>query len=277
MGKVPVELRATESACLHLPPSSAEQLRSEVAGILRTVKPPKPNITKQKREALKELKKEKDSRETKERQRWSWTEQTMKKSFRGDIYQQKFGTAMGSPVSPVLANLFMEWLEQETIATAPITCRPKIWKRYVDDVMEIVKKGVHQDLTDHLNNIDPTGSIQFTHEEEKDNTLPFLDILLVQNGDGTVKLLVYRKNTHTDRYLNFQAHHPLHQKLGVIRTLMNRCNSVVTEEEDKERETQHIKRALIRCGYPQWTFQKVEQQKKRPKTDREEQEGRGEN
>ncbi|XP_019643892.1 PREDICTED: uncharacterized protein LOC109484960 [Branchiostoma belcheri] len=60
--KVPVEdfVVATESACLHLSPSSAEQLRSEVAGILRTAKPPKPNITKQEREALKELKKEKD-------------------------------------------------------------------------------------------------------------------------------------------------------------------------------------------------------------------------
>ncbi|XP_019627820.1 PREDICTED: uncharacterized protein LOC109472449 [Branchiostoma belcheri] len=155
---------------------------------------------------------------------------------------------MGSPVSPVLANLFMEWLEQEAIATAPISCRPKLWKRYVDDVMEIVKKGVHQDLTDHLNNIDPTGSIQFTHEEEKDNTLPFLDTLLVRKGDGTVKLLVYRKSTHTDQYLNFKSHHPLHQKLGVIRTLMDRCNSVVTEEEDKERETQHIRRASSDVG-----------------------------
>jgi len=32
-------------------------------------------------------------------------------SFRGVIYQQMFGAAMGSPVSP-LANLFMEWLEK---------------------------------------------------------------------------------------------------------------------------------------------------------------------
>ena len=40
-------------------------------------------------------------------------------SFRGIIYQQKFGTAMGSPVLPVIANLFMEWLEQQAIATAP--------------------------------------------------------------------------------------------------------------------------------------------------------------
>ena len=39
--------------------------------------------------------------------------------FDGQIFQQKFGTAMGSPVSPIVANLYMEWLEQEAVATAP--------------------------------------------------------------------------------------------------------------------------------------------------------------
>ncbi|CAH1271346.1 Hypp4630 [Branchiostoma lanceolatum] len=189
-------------------------------------------------------------------------------SFRGNIYQQKFGTAMGSPVSPVLANLFMECLEQQAMATVPVTCRPKLWKRYVDDVMEVVKRGAQQELTDHLNNTDPTGNIQFTYEEEEKGTLPFLDTLLVRKGDGSVKLLVYRKSTHTDQYLNFQSHHPLHQKLGVIRTLMDRCNAVVTEDQDKELETQHIKRALMRCGYPEWTFQKVEQQRRRKQTEK---------
>jgi len=55
-------------------------------------------------------------------------------SFRGVIYQQMFGAAMGSPASPLLANLFMEWLEKQAIATAPVECKPKFWKRYVDDV-----------------------------------------------------------------------------------------------------------------------------------------------
>ncbi|KAI8505986.1 hypothetical protein Bbelb_163390 [Branchiostoma belcheri] len=206
-----------------------------------------------------------------------WTEQTMKKSFQGDIYQQKFGTAMGSPVSPVLANLFMEWLEQEAIATAPITCRHKIWKRYADDVMEIVKKGVRQDLTDHLSNIDPTGSIQFTHEEEKGNTLPFLDILLVRKGDGTVKLLVYRKNTHTDQYLNFQSHHPLHQKLGVIRTLMNRCNSVVNRGGGQGKRNTAHQESPHPFRLPTMDLSESETTKEEAKTDREEQEGRGEN
>jgi len=42
---------------------------------------------------------------------------------------------LGSPVSPLLASLFMEWLEKQAIATALVKCKPKFWKRYVDDVL----------------------------------------------------------------------------------------------------------------------------------------------
>ena len=41
-------------------------------------------------------------------------------SLRGQLFKQKFGTTMGSRASPILANFFMEWLEQQAIATAPI-------------------------------------------------------------------------------------------------------------------------------------------------------------
>ena len=84
--------------------------------------------------------------------------------FRGDIYQQKFGMAIGSPVFPIMANLFMEFLEQMAIAKAPITCTPKLWKRYVDDVLEIIAIGCFSELTNHLNKTDTTGGIQFTHD-----------------------------------------------------------------------------------------------------------------
>ena len=95
--------------------------------------------------------------------------------FRGTIYRQKFGAAMGSPVSPLIANLFMEWLEQKAIATAPLTCKPRFWRRYVDDVLEIIKKDTVEELTDHLNQVDETNSIKFTYEQESDGKIPFLD------------------------------------------------------------------------------------------------------
>ncbi|XP_072033374.1 uncharacterized protein [Amphiura filiformis] len=154
-------------------------------------------------------------------------------AFRGKIYRQLFGAAMGSPVSPLAANIFMEHLEEAAIATAPMNCKPKLWKRYVDDILEVVNKDAVLPLTNHLNEIDDTNSIKFTFEEEKDGKIPFLDTLIVKREDGTVKLLVYRKATHTDQYLNFASHHPLHQKLGVIRTLMDRKDKIITEDKDK--------------------------------------------
>jgi len=98
--------------------------------------------------------------------------------------------------------------------------------------LELIKKGQVRNLTDHINTIDPTGNIKFTYEEEEDKQIPFLDTLLVRWEDGSVKLLVYRKKSHTDQYLNFSSHHPLILKLAVIRTLLERCYSIVTEEGD---------------------------------------------
>ncbi len=181
-------------------------------------------------------------------------------SFRDKIYKQKFSTAMGSPVSPILANLFMEWLEQEAIATVPLDCIPRMWKGYVDDILAVVKKGQVQSLTDHINTIDATGNIKFTFEQEDAGKIPFLDTLIVRKEDGSVKLLVYRKSTHTDQYLSFQSHHPLHQKLGVIRTLLDRCYNIVTEESDQKKEVEHIEQALRKCGYPDWSFKRVKDQ-----------------
>ena len=40
-------------------------------------------------------------------------------SFQGQFYEQVEGAAMGSPVSPIVANLYMEYLEQKALNTAP--------------------------------------------------------------------------------------------------------------------------------------------------------------
>ena len=126
----------------------------------------------------------------------------------------------------------MEWLEGIAIATAPLDCRPSLRKRYVDDILEKLKSGQLDNLTSHLNTDDVTNNIKFTHEEENDHMMPLLDTLVVRKPDGHVKILVYRKKTHTDQYLNFDSHHPLHQNLGVIRILLDRCNNILTDESE---------------------------------------------
>ncbi len=107
----------------------------------------------------------------------------------------------------------MEFLEKRAIATAPMDIKPKLWKHYVDDILELVRKDKVNALTEHLNQVDDTGSIKFMDEWKKDNQLACLDVLIFRKEDGNVKLLVYRKPSHIDQYLSFNSHHPLHQKL----------------------------------------------------------------
>ena len=85
---------------------------------------------------------------------------------------------------------------------------------------------------------------------------------MVRKEDGTIKLLVYRKKTHTDQYLNFISHHPLHQKLRVITTLLDRCNNIVTDPEDTRQEEEYTTKALQECGYPKWVLRKIREKQR---------------
>ena len=59
-------------------------------------------------------------------------------SFRGIVYQQIYGTAMGSPVSVVVTNLVMEDVDEGALSRFRSPLR--FWKRYVDDVFTAVPR-----------------------------------------------------------------------------------------------------------------------------------------
>ena len=59
-------------------------------------------------------------------------------TFQGKIFEQVKGAAMGSPISPIVANLFMEDLGIKALSTAPTP--PTLWKRFVDDTFIIIQR-----------------------------------------------------------------------------------------------------------------------------------------
>ena len=119
---------------------------------------------------------------------------------------------MGSPCSPLVANAYMDFFEKWALNSAPHP--PHIWKRYVDDTFCVIKSAYIEEFIEHINTQDR--NIKFTRAEEEDGTLPFLGTVINRLGDGSIKIKIYRKLTHTDQYLHFRSHHPLEHKLSVV-------------------------------------------------------------
>ena len=154
---------------------------------------------------------------------------------------------MGSPLSPIVMNIYMERFEKITSQSARLG--PKHWFRYVDDTFEVWPHGkaTLNPFLDHLNSI--YDYIQFTTEEENNNNqIAFLDISMTRENNR-LSSTVFRKKTHTDRYLNYQSHHHPRVLNGVVTCLANRAHNIC-DMESKEKEVYHLRQAFQAKGYP---------------------------
>ena len=154
---------------------------------------------------------------------------------------------MGSPLSPVIANMYMEHLEETALRTAPL--QPTLWLRYVDDTFVVWPHG-HEELQhfhEHINQQHP--NIQFTIEEEKDGKLAFLDVQVTRSPDGLITS-VYRKPTHTDRYIPFHSHHHQRTTTGVLRCMRDRAHQICSNT-NREPELERLKEVFQANGFPE--------------------------
>ena len=102
------------------------------------------------------------------------------------------GVAMGSPLGPALANIFVGYYESKLFNKIS---KPTVYCRYVDDTFSLFHKETEfQKFLNYLNSLHP--SLKFTNEIETNNSLPFLDVL-VTKSDNKFITSVYRKPTFT--------------------------------------------------------------------------------
>ena len=181
--------------------------------------------------------------------------------FKVGYYEWTDRAAMGSPISPIVANLFMEDLEVQAIMTSPSP--PVLWKRFVDDTFTIIKKQHKNNFLEHLNSINP--SIKFSSEETgPDGSMPFLDILITPKEDGSLQTSVYRKPTHTDLYLQWDSHHTIPSKYSVVGTLYHRAKTICSNQDVLHKEEQHLFQALEKCKHPTWALNRVKMRCQNP-------------
>ncbi len=156
-------------------------------------------------------------------------------SFNGKYYRQKQGVAMGSPLAPIVACLYMEYFETEHLLSIRGP-QPSFWVRFIDDILLQWAHGIEEFniFLRKLNNIELLINLKVEWESFESNTpdlaiMPFLDLNIIRSPQ-CLKFGVYRKPTNTDLYTHFYSSHPTSTKKGTLISLFLRGHRLCSPE-----------------------------------------------
>lgn len=164
-------------------------------------------------------------------------------TFDNCIYQQTFGTPMGSPLSPIVADLVLRDLEERALENFGVHI--SFFYRYVDDIA----MGVHSSRTNEILNIFNSfhPRLQFTIELGGNN-LNFLDVTFKINNNF-IEFDWFHKTTFSGRYLNFFSQHPLSQKRGTIIGMIDRAFAL-SHPKYHQKNLEFVVNTLLNNDYP---------------------------
>lgn len=147
--------------------------------------------------------------------------------FNGSFYSQNDGLAMGSPLSEILADIYLNHIESEFIFSDKNKVKDKIlfYHRYVDDTLLLFNGNTRQldKLHNHLNSISP--KLKFTLEVEQSNRINFLDLTL-EKAKNKLEFSIYRKPTTSTQTIHSTSFHPYSHKMAAYNSMVHRLLSV---------------------------------------------------
>ena len=174
--------------------------------------------------------------------------------FNGEYFDQVDGVAMGSPLAPILANIFLGHHEGKWINDYS-GIKPLYYTRYVDDIFAVFNNSAETALfLTYLNSKHP--NIEFTDEPEKCNKLPFLDVC-IDKSDGNIVTRIYRKVTFTGVLTNYLSYTSMKYKVGLIRCLIDRVFKINSTWLGFDEDLKQLFYILKRNCYPEHLLQSV--------------------
>ena len=178
--------------------------------------------------------------------------------FRYDdkIYQPQKGVAMGSPISGIMAETFLQNLENTHIKHIMENQAITLYTRYVDDILIIYdNRHITEDaIMKQINTIHPNITFDLTSEEN--NQISFLDLKLIRLTDR-IEVDIYRKPTTTDTTIHNTSNHPHEHKMAAYRYMITRMTTLPLTKARKEAEWKTIITIAQNNNYPIHTLHKL--------------------
>jgi len=122
---------------------------------------------------------------------------------------------MGSPISGTIAEIYLQYLENDYIKHWLDSNEISFYKRYVDDIFIIYNQNkIKEDqILLKINGIDK--NLQFKMTTEENGNIKFLD-LTISRGRKIISISIYRKTTNTDTTIHYLSNHPFEQKISSL-------------------------------------------------------------
>ena len=167
-------------------------------------------------------------------------------TYRGNIFKQICGTAMGCNVAPVFANLFVAAYEWWNIFNKEVE-KPKIYLRYIDDVFFIwANPDTLSDFKELINDMSP--SLKFTFEQG--DSVSFLDVKITKSVSSSLILECYRKPNNPLLYTHPSSYNKHSYRFNWIQGECIRLVRLSSTRELYKKALISFNVALIRRGYP---------------------------
>ena len=169
--------------------------------------------------------------------------------FDNKMYVQHNGVAMGAPLAPIIADIFMSHLE-ETLMDRLKQNGICEWHRYVDDTFVLVEPTTKiENVLEILNNFHP--SISFTRQLEKNCSIPFLDVWVTRSSETKIfQTAVYRKETFTGLMIKWDSFVPVNYKKSSIVSMIQRALTTCSTYSSLAIEFENIRQIGLHNGYP---------------------------
>ena len=165
-------------------------------------------------------------------------------TFEGQIWRIRKGLPTGSPVSVVLANLYLVEFDA-TLRLTPGLCG---YKRYIDDLLLLLSRDCVSSCIERLHSFHPNIRVKVSAQGMRD--IPFLDLQLSIDAEANISHIIFTKPQNLFHFVPFTSCHPAFVFRGVVQGEYQRYTRRCSSQTAAAHHVQLLRQRLLRRGYP---------------------------